>query len=140
MATRILNQNGDTKPLGKAWVSSYFQRNPRVKSLIGRPIESARINGAQPKQIQEFYDLYERVRREANIRVENTWNMDESSIALGAYTNSIAIGDASKKKTLVQSPNDREWVSIVEAVSALGRSIRPLVIFKGKHPQSTWFH
>lgn len=140
MATRILNQNGDTKPLGKAWVSSYFQRNPRVKSLIGRPIESVRINGAQLKQIQEFYDLYKRVRRKANIRVENTWNMDESDIALGACTNSIAIGDASKKTTLVQTPNDREWVSIVEAVSALGRSIRPLVIFKGKYPQSTWFH
>ena len=45
--------------------------------------------------------------------------MDESGIALGACANSIAIGDASKKKTLVQSPNDREWVSIVEAVSAL---------------------
>ena len=60
--------------------------------------------------------------------------MDESGIALGVYTNVIAIGDASKKKTLIQSPNDRKWVSIVEAVSALGRSTQPLVIFKGKHP------
>ena len=66
--------------------------------------------------------------------------MDESGVALGVCTNTIAIGDASKKKTLVQSPNNREWVSIVETISALGRSIRPLVIFKGKHPQSTWFH
>ena len=66
--------------------------------------------------------------------------MDESGIALGSCANSIRLGDASKKKTLVQSPEDREWVSIVEAISALGRSIRPLVIFKGKHIQLTWFH
>ena len=45
--------------------------------------------------------------------------MDESGITLGAYTNLIAIGDASKKKTLVQSPNNREWVLIIELVSAL---------------------
>ncbi|OCL00152.1 uncharacterized protein K441DRAFT_534168, partial [Cenococcum geophilum 1.58] len=70
----------------------------------------------------------------ANIWVENSWNMDESGIALGVYANSIAIGDASKKKTLVQSLNNREWVLIIEVVSALGRLIRPLIIFKGKHP------
>ena len=66
--------------------------------------------------------------------------MDEFGIVLGACINSIAIGDASKKNTFIQSPNNREWVSIVELVSALGRLIRPLIIFKGKHPQSTWFY
>ena len=60
--------------------------------------------------------------------------MDESGIALGVCINLIAIGDASKKNTFVQSPNNREWVLIVELVSALGRLIRPLIIFKGKHP------
>ena len=64
----------------------------------------------------------------------------ESRVALGIYINLIAVGNTSKKKTLIQSPNDCEWVSIVEAVSALGRSIRPLVIFKGKHIQTSWFH
>ena len=68
----------------------------------------------------KFYNLYKRVRREANIQVENTQNIDKSSIALGVCTNSIAIRDASKKKTLIQSLNDREWVLIVEVVSALG--------------------
>ena len=66
--------------------------------------------------------------------------MDESGIALGACANSIRLGDALKKKTLIQSPEDRKWVSIVEAISALDQSIWPLVIFKGKHIQSTWFH
>ena len=66
--------------------------------------------------------------------------MDESSITVGSCTNSVRLGDASKKKTLVQSPKNRKWVSIVESVLALSRSIQPLVIFKGKHIQSSWFH
>jgi hypothetical protein len=56
MASRILRMNGDVEPLGKAWVQKYIQRNPRVKHVIGRPIEAARVDGAQPSQIQEFYD------------------------------------------------------------------------------------
>jgi hypothetical protein len=108
--------------------------------LISRPIEAARAKGAQVEQIQEFYNLLQSVQKASGVRVENSWNMDESGIALGACTNSIRLGDASKKKTLVQSPKDREWVSIVEAILALGRLIRPLVIFKGKHIQLTWFH
>ena len=76
--------------------------------MLARPIESARINRAQPEQIQEFYNLVKRVQRKANIRVENSWNIDESGIALGACINLIAIGDASKKNTFVQLPNNRE--------------------------------
>ncbi|OWY49386.1 CENP-B protein [Alternaria alternata] len=34
---------------------------------------------------------------------------------------------------------DREWVSIIETISATGTKLYRLVIFKGKHLQSTWF-
>jgi hypothetical protein len=131
--------NSDVEPLGKAWVSKYIQRNPRVKSIIGRPMEAARVNGAQPEQIQEFYDRVNRVRRTKNIRPENIWNMDEAGTALGICTNSMVLGDSQKKRTYVQSPQDREWVSIVETVSATSRTTRPVIIFKGKSPQTTWF-
>jgi hypothetical protein len=40
MAARILRMNGDVEPLGKAWVQKYIQRNPRVKSVVGRPSEA----------------------------------------------------------------------------------------------------
>lgn len=65
--------------------------------------------------------------------------MDEHGIALGVCTNSTVIGDASKRRAYVKSPEDREWVSIIKTVSGTGGFIRPLVIFKGAAPQSTWF-
>ena len=63
------------------------------------------------------------VQKTSGIWVENSWNMDESGIAVGFCTNSVRLGDALKKKTLVQLPKNREWVSIVELVLALGRLI-----------------
>jgi hypothetical protein len=65
--------------------------------------------------------------------------MDETGIALGVCTNTQVIARAGKRKAYIKSPGDREWVSIIEAVSAAGRKLRCMVIFKGKSLQTTWF-
>ena len=65
--------------------------------------------------------------------------MDESGIALGACTHQRVIGSSLSSRTYKKVPENREWVSIVETVSATGRHTRCLVIFKGKNIQSWWF-
>jgi hypothetical protein len=139
MAERVLRSNGDTKPLGKRWVSSFIHRNPRVASIIGRRIEASRIHSCTQPEIQAFFDRLERAIREHNVQTNNIWNMDEHGLGLGICTNTRVLGDASKKRTYVTAPQDREWVSIIETISAGGRKTRPLVIFKGATLQSTWF-
>jgi hypothetical protein len=49
------------------------------------------------------------------------------------------LASATKKKAYIKSPEDRKWVSIIETISATGVKLQCLVIFKGKHLQSTWF-
>ena len=65
--------------------------------------------------------------------------MDETRVALGVCTNSQVVASSSKKKAYIKSPEDCEWVSIIETISAVGVKLQCLVIFKGKHLQSTWF-
>lgn len=65
--------------------------------------------------------------------------MDETGIALGVYTNQIVVGSSTTNYAYIQSPENRDWVSIIESISANGARIRPLVIFKGKTLQTTWF-
>ena len=65
--------------------------------------------------------------------------MEETGIALGICSNRIVLGAAGTKKTYLKTPGNREWVSIVETVSAEGVSLRFLVIFKGQSLQTTWF-
>ena len=45
MASLILILFGDTKPLGKKWIPHFMKRNPHIASLIGKPIDAARIRG-----------------------------------------------------------------------------------------------
>ncbi|KAI1006100.1 hypothetical protein K3495_g2120 [Podosphaera aphanis] len=64
--------------------------------------------------------------------------MDEHGIALGFCANSMVLASSGKKRTYVKSPQSREWVSIIETISASGQPIGPLIIFKGSNLQSTW--
>lgn len=140
MAARITEADGDPNPrLGNKWVQSFLRRNPAVGSCIGRPLEASRAHNTTKEQIQAFFDLFERIQKQYNILPENIWNVDETGIAVGVCANSIVLGKAGKRRTYIQSPENREWVSIVEAISAKGRTIRPLIIFKGQSLQSTWF-
>lgn len=56
--------------------------------------------------------------------------MDESGLGLGRCSNQRVVGGSRTKRTYVKSPETREWVTIVEVISALGRFLRPTVIFK----------
>ncbi|GAD91656.1 hypothetical protein PTT_07266 [Paecilomyces variotii No. 5] len=47
MATRILRANGDTRPLGQAWVTKFLKRKPQLATLIGKPIDDQKVRGAQ---------------------------------------------------------------------------------------------
>ena len=139
MAIRILRMNGDTQPLGVKWVSYFLQRNTRVHSIVGRSIEASRARVATPEMIREFLELFERTRRCLNIPPEAVYNMDETGIALGVCNNAQVLASAHKKKAYIKSPENREWVSIIESVSATGQRLRPAIIFKGHHLQTSWF-
>jgi hypothetical protein len=139
MACRILCLNGDTDKLGSHWLDSFIRRNSRVATCIGRPIEALRIQCTDPATINAFFEHFEHVKSTHNVQTRNIYNMDETGIGLGICTNTRVLAEAGKSRTYVQSPQNREWVSIVETVSADGRSLQPLIIFKGKDLQSTWF-
>ncbi|XP_014550041.1 hypothetical protein COCVIDRAFT_116704 [Bipolaris victoriae FI3] len=130
--------NGDYQPLGQLWVSHFVTRNPRVASIVGRKIKSARTTGANYETVKAFLELFKRTRIELGIQYEDIWNMDENGVALGVCTNARVLASSSKKKAYVKSPEDREWVSIIETVSATGAKLLCLVVFKGKHLQTTW--
>jgi hypothetical protein len=61
IATSILKQAGDDRPLGKKWTSHLIQRNPELKTKLGRRTDWERINAATPDNIQRLFSLYETV-------------------------------------------------------------------------------
>jgi hypothetical protein len=112
--------NRDTEPLGQLWVPHFIARNPRVALVVGRIIESARTTSANYETVRAFLKLFERTRIELGIWYEDMWNMDETGVVLGVYTNHQVLASSSKKKAYIKSLEDREWVSIIKCCSATG--------------------
>lgn len=139
MVAQIAKESGHTNCIGKKWVIRFLQRHPEIHSKIGRKIEALRIQNTSPAHLDAFFELFRRVQLTNKIPAENIWNMDESGIAIGSCAHQRVAGTSSSTRTYKKTPENREWVTIVESVSAAGAHIRPLVIFKGKSIQTSWF-
>jgi hypothetical protein len=135
----ICQASGTSTKVGINWVPRFLHRHLELKSKVGRKIESLRIQNTSLETLADWFELFRRIQTTYTVRPDNIWNMDETGIALGVCTNQIVVGSSTTKFAYVRSPENREWVLIVEAVSATGSRIRPLVIFKGKTLQTTWF-
>jgi Tc5 transposase DNA-binding domain len=45
--------------LGQNWVPQFIQRHPHLRVVIGRRIESVRMDGATQKILEEWFDVYQ---------------------------------------------------------------------------------
>ncbi|KAL6362279.1 hypothetical protein LRP88_03552 [Fusarium phalaenopsidis] len=137
-AGRIARLNGNEEPIGIHWMEGFLRRNEGVRTLRGQRLDSARFNGATIENIQGFFPhLAVPVVKE--IKPENRHNMDEMGIMEGLGYNNLVLGRAEKNRTIVQNPGSTDWTTIIECISAVGKALTPLVIYKGKTVQQSWF-
>ena len=139
MAVRILRHNSNHEPLGKRWISLFATRNPHVASITGRRIKAARIQCITYTEIRAFFSRFERTVAEHDIQLEDVWNIDKNRIALEVCTNTRVLASLNKKRAYITAPQDREWVSIIKVVSAIGKECRPVIIFRGISLLLKWF-
>jgi DDE superfamily endonuclease/Tc5 transposase DNA-binding domain/helix-turn-helix, Psq domain len=137
-ATRIIKAGGDDQPLGKHWIEGFLRRNPEVRTVRGKPIDSCRLNGATINVIKGFFQFQDHPDVK-DIPGEHRYNMDETGILEGRGSNGLVLGHAEKKAIMKKQPGSRCWTTIIECISATGRILPPLVIFKGLTVQQQWF-
>ena len=131
LAQRILATAGDRQPLGRHWITNFFNRYPSIKTLKGKRIENSRVKRVTTKSIKL---LFERLNLPAirDILPEHRYNMDETGIMEGFGINGLVVGSSEKSVAYVRSPQTRTWTSIIECISATGKILQPAIIFRGK--------
>ena len=136
-AAKISGYSGQGSYIGKNWLTRFMTRHPDVRTKIGRKIDYQRVENTQPEILKPWFDAFEALVDQYQVDSANIWNMDESGLGLGRCTNQQIVGGSKSGRTYVKSPETREWVTIIEVVSATGRALRPTVIFKGKDVQTS---
>ena len=116
-------------------MAGFLRRNPVLKTKKQFRIDSVRINSATSDILKAWFQKLEVPTIKA-IKPENRWNMDEAGIIEGQGENGLVVRSAQKRFIQKKQPGSKAWTSFIECISATGKALPPLVIFKGKSVQS----
>ena len=127
-------------PVGPRWASNFVKREPGLQSRLTRQRDRQRVLCSDPGVIGPWFDLIQNVKAKYGIQDEDTYNFDETGFTMG-IGNRVKVVTASERRTqpIGVQQGDREWVTLIAAINAMGWAIAPYFIFKAKNHDASWY-
>ena len=139
MANILLAATG-SDVVGKCWVGNYIKRTPAIQTRFSRRYNYSRALQEDPRILREWFQRVEDTICRYGILPDDIYNFDETGFAMGLVsTAKVVIRAEYYGRRSVLQPGNREWVTTVEAINALGWCLPPMIIFKGKRYIESWF-
>jgi hypothetical protein len=71
---------------------------------------------------------------------DNIYNFDEIGFAMGIIATARVVTMAENLgKHVILQPGNREWITMIETINALGWALLPIILLKAKTYQGSWF-
>jgi hypothetical protein len=120
------------------WHQKLLNRNPEIRHVVARGLDRSRASAVlKTETFTEYFALYDSIRQEYGIIAQDTYNMDEKGFAMGIMQQSHVFVPASEKEAFLWQDGSREWVSVIETISAASESLPSYLIFKAVYQQSS---
>ncbi len=120
-------------PLGKNWLDKFRRRHPEVSSVWSRQLDTSRFEAVTVENLAPWFAEVGAIINQHHYKPEDIYNMDETGHGIGLTQSTRVLvvcgGDKGQKATKTTSGR-QEWVTTIECVSASGRLLPPLVIFR----------
>jgi Tc5 transposase DNA-binding domain len=85
---RVSQHSRFVPPIAPTWVPAFLRRHPHLKTKLSRAIEVARVTDVTAESVIHFNQELRRIIRDHNIKLENTFNMDETGTSFSIIINS----------------------------------------------------
>ena len=126
-------------PLGKEWVTNFLHRHSELKSVIGAPIDGARVKDTTVEALEMWFEAYEQeVLKDENVDMSNVYNFDESGFSIETIQATHVIVSLQANSRFQANPGRQEWVTVMETICADASAISPVVSFKGEQLNTSW--
>ena len=142
-ANAILASNhiGPTKPptIGDHWLKRFLQRHPEYLSRRQRAMDIERKKCLDRQVAREWFNSYQETIAQYGIPADDIWNFDETGFNIGVGKDQWIITREPKRQISGGFSTNREYATAIEAVSATGSTIAPVVILSAKVLLQRWF-
>jgi len=126
--------------VGKNWTTNFIKRRPEIKSIFNRKHDYQRMLCQDPEVIGKWFNLVSNVIAKYGIADDDIHNFDESGFLMGVIaTAKVVTGVESRNRPKAAQPGNREWVTVIQGVNALGWAIPPFMILSGQYHLSAWY-
>ena len=139
VVTQILRKNGDSRPLGKHWITNFRKRHPQLRSGYSRSMEMKRLVALSPDMVELHFNEIAQLKLQYQVDSSRIHNMDEKGFQMGQHSGDYTVFDALLGPPLAPSTGITQWVTIIECITADGTSLKPYVIFMGQEPETGWW-
>jgi DDE superfamily endonuclease/Tc5 transposase DNA-binding domain len=135
------NASRSTPRIGVNWPSNFIKRHPDLRMKYNRKYDYQRALCEDPQLLYNWFQLVRNTIDKWGIQQEDIYNFDETGFQMGVISTTKVITSIHKVRTkpMAIQPGNREWVTAIEAISATGQVLPPMVIFKGKMRQLAWY-
>ncbi|KAF7569154.1 hypothetical protein PtrM4_031950 [Pyrenophora tritici-repentis] len=96
-----------------------------LRTCFNRAYDRQRALCENPALIRSWFELIEKTKAKLGICDEDIYNFDEAGFIMGKITTQLL--------------GNREWVTLIAAISAAGWSVLPFLIFAGQYHLLAWY-
>jgi len=124
------------------WFNGWMKSNNNLHTIKTKPIAQNRVDTHSEKDLEGWFGKYHATLDKYNIRKSrNIWNMDESGARVGCPNGEEVIVPIEVKELYTASPENRKFVTIIEAICADGSEPPPpMIICPGQRIMESWIH
>lgn len=139
MANKLLAARGQ-EGVGKNWSRRFVNRSTELKMSFNRAKDHQRAKQEDPVVIGDWFRLVANTKAKYGITDGDTYNFDETGFQMGVIgTMKVVTGSERRSRPDLVQPGDREWVTVIQGISATGYALPPFIIYKGKNHLSGWY-
>ena len=144
LAQLLLSARLPSQPviIGECWVNHFIKRHPELKSKYTRKYDYQRAKCESPGLIQGWFERVNETIQKYRILDEDIYNMDETGFRMGVTSTAKAVCGIETKESHARAlqPGNREWVTAIICINAIGWTLPSQIIFAAANHQSLWYH
>lgn len=126
---------------GKDWLRGFLKRHPEIARRKAQNLNEARAQKLNKFIVDDYFTKLKTVLDAENLmhKPERIYNLDEKGIRLCLHKSATVMAGKGSNRVHSRGKEHGESVTVVGCVNALGNTVPPMILFKGKILKPEWY-